>query len=212
VIYRYHESAPLAAIIAGSVDGKPWIEQVSECNWAGGKPKGKTRDGKEFDADPVGNAEPSKTARSRSLRRCAIKAFQSTLAPIESELRKLENAIEAEFTVIENDRAEERAALPAADGPQAVRIGAGEPEAARAVEAEPLPVAEQTKPAPASARAEKKKFDDGCKALGVDDVAGFISDVLGHDAASLDDYRSLNAALARMADGGEQGETQGGFL
>lgn len=210
VIYRYHESAPLAAIISGQVDGKPWIEQVSECNWAGGKPRGKTRDGKEFDADPVGNAEPSKTARSRSLRRCAIKAFQSTLGPIEGELRKLENAIEAEFTVIQEDRAEERAALPASDGPQAVRIGAGEPEAARAEEAEPLPV-QQVKPAPASARAEKKKFEDGCRALGVDDVAGFTSDVLGRDASSLADYQALNAALARMADGDGQDEAQEGL-
>lgn len=215
-IYRYSESAPLAAISAGRVSAEPWIETVAECNWAGGKPQGKTTQGKVYDADPVGNAEPSKTARSRSLRRCAIKAFQSTLQPVEHELRKLENAIEAEFEVIEEDRQEARAALPSAGEQQAVRIGAGEPAAAKPVNAEPLPVQEvgsRASAPTANARSERKKFDEGCRALGLEDVGAFSEEVLGHrQPSTLDEYLKLNAALAALADGPAEGDGQESLL
>lgn len=198
IIRRYAEHAPVAAIATGRVDGTPFVIEYREANWAGGK-KG----------DPVGDARPAETARSRSLRRAAVKAFATTLQPMEDQLRKLEEAIEAEFTVITDDQQEERAALPAPDGPQAVRIGAGEPEAARAVEAEPLPVQEATAVV-GNARAEKKKFEEGCRVFGIDDAGAFIRDHLGHEPTTLADFRTLNAALAALADG-EQDEAQEGL-
>lgn len=141
IIYRYRENAPLDEIKAGTVDGEPWIEEHRECNWAGNKPKGRKANGGEYDADPVGNAEPAKTARSRSYRRCAVGAFQATLAPIEAQLRKLEDAIEGEFEVISSDRRVEAASRPGERETQAV-LSSGEPEARSAQGAQDLPTRE----------------------------------------------------------------------
>lgn len=129
IIQRYAPRAPLAQIVAGEIDGEPFIQEVPECNWAG---NGKN--------DPVGNAEPGKTSRTRSLRRAAVKAFSVWAVNLEKEIEKAERAIEAEWRIVEEDEQQARAALPAATGPQAVRAGAGEPEAANANGARPLPV------------------------------------------------------------------------
>lgn len=186
VIRRYTEGAPLAAILAGRVDGDRYVTEVREANYAGGGAKPR---------DPVGDARPHETARSRSLRRAAVRAYSTTLQPVERELRKLEHEIEAEFEVIATARPER---LPA--GRQALTAGTGEPEAADAVDAEPLPVARpKHDEVPASAKAERKRFLDGCKALGIEDVQRFIDDTLGHDAEVLSDFQTLNAALNRLA-------------
>ena len=67
-IRRFMNQAPLDKIKSGEIPWKEaqnWIITVSECNWAGGQEK-----------DPVGNSHPEKTARSRSLRRCATRALK----------------------------------------------------------------------------------------------------------------------------------------
>ncbi|HEX6924482.1 MAG TPA: hypothetical protein VF167_03600 [Longimicrobiaceae bacterium] len=209
VIYRYSEAAPLAAIRRGEANASDWIEVVRECNWAGNKPKGKTAQGKEYDADPVGNAEPAKTARSRSLRRAAVKAFAVTLAPVEAELRKLENAIEADFEVLHDDQQQARAALPAAGEPQAARTGSGEPAAARAEGAEPLPTQElqpRRKPQLSpEARAERDKYVEGCRVLDIDPASPrLLEKIGGRTPETVEDFQALNAALAAIADGGDQ--------
>lgn len=218
IIYRYRETAPLGAIRTGQIDGEPWIEEVRECNWAGNRPPNKKKDGGSYDSDPVGNAEPAKTARSRSYRRCAIGAFSTTLSPIEHELRKLEEAIEAEFEVIAEDRREERASLPTATGPQAVRIGAGEPEAAVPVEAEPLPVEEhgetvvRSRVGPAgNGRAERKKFEEGCRAMGIEKPSVWAKAQIGCEPETLEDYQRANAALVAFADTGAEPADQEGL-
>ncbi len=207
VIHRYSEAAPLMAIRNGTVHGPDWTEVVRECNWAGGKPRGRTTGGKDFDADPVGNAEPAKTARSRSLRRAAVKAFAVTLAPVEAEIRKLENAIEAEFEDITEQKAEDRAALPATGERQAARIGSGEPSAAKAADAQPLPKREAKPRAavqlPADAQAERDRYVEGCKVLGVDPAGSMmLASIGGRTPETAEDFRALNQALAAIADGG----------
>ncbi len=129
VIRRYSENAPLAAIRAGRVDPSPFIIEVREANWCGGVARKKP--------DPVGEDRPAETARSRSLRRAAVRAYSTTLAPVENELRRLEDAVEAEFEVVATDGKASRAALPGPDG-QAVRA-AGEPEGVNATGAQELP-------------------------------------------------------------------------
>lgn len=161
--------------------------------------------------DPVGTARPAETARSRSMRRAGAKASPRIKTLDELAAR---SEIKAEWQVIRSDEEEALAALPGEDGPQALRVGAGEPEAAAPVDAEPLPVQEVGTRVPsltANARSEKKKFEDGCRAMGVDDVGAFIVDHLGHAPASLEDYQHLNGVLARMADDPE-GAEQEGFL
>jgi hypothetical protein len=155
-IVRFINSAPLEAIKAGRIlDLEPFLIRVTECNWAGGRPPttGKRRDGTtySYDPDPVGNAEPAKTARTRSLRRAAVKAFAAWMQRYEEQIRKAEEAIEAEFEIIRSDQASARASLPSAGAPQAIRAGSGEPEAAAAVDARPLPVEGAAPGAPAAA-------------------------------------------------------------
>jgi hypothetical protein len=211
IIYRYREIAPLSAIQRGQAPSEAWIETVNECNWAGGRPKiTKTRQNGggtyESDPDPVGNAEPAKTARSRSLRRCAIRAFATTLAPVERELQKLEDAIEADFEIIYEDRAQERKALPSETGEQAIRTGNGEPGAAAPREAQSLPVQELGTRAKASAESQelrqaREHFNAGCNVLGVGDTAKFCQDTLGRLPSTVEDYQRLNSALNEFADG-----------
>lgn len=201
VIRRYAEHAPLAAIRTGQVDGSAFVVEIRECNVAGSGRRG----------DPVGDARPHETARSRSLRRCAVRAYATTLQPFEEQLRKLENAIEAEFEVIGEERMVERAALSSEIGEQVVRIGAGEPEAAAPVDAEPLPVEETAAPR-ANARKERDKFRDGCRIFGIDNIEAFVRDTLGHDAESLEDYQALNRALAALADGEAVSSGQGQLI
>lgn len=209
VITRYSEAAPLAAIRSGATDAAAWTEEVRECNWAGGKPR-ETKEKKNgggtysYDPDPVGNAEPAKTARSRSLRRAAIRAFAATLAPVEHELRKLEDAIEVDFEDVTHLHQEARASLPSSGEGQAARIGAGEPEAAKAEGAQPLPVQEvQTRKPDPAVKAERDKYVSGCRALGyAADAPELLQSIDGRIPETLADFQALNKALAAIADGG----------
>lgn len=198
VIRRYAEHAPLAAIRTGQVDGGAFVQEVREANWVAAK--GQRR-------DPVGEARPHETARTRSLRRAARAAFSTTLAPMEDELRKLENAIEAEFEVIGTERAEQRASLPAEGERLALRVGAGEPVAAK-VEAAKAEVGTRTRDKKQAEPQQQERqpseaeqrFIDGCTALGIEDREGFAQDALGRLPLDDEDFRTLSAELARIAD------------
>lgn len=140
VIRRWMNAAPLAAIKAGKVpwdEAQNWIIEVRDFNFAGNRPitEGKKRDGGKYSyqSDPVGNAEPAKTAASRSFRRCAAKAFSAWMAPFEEQIRKAEEAIEAEWEVVQESK-------PEPTGSQAVSTGSGEPERASDNSARSLPV------------------------------------------------------------------------
>jgi len=126
-IHRFINQCNMAAVTAGKItDIEPWLVTVSECNWAGGK-KGEGK------GDPVGDAEASKTARTRSLRRCAAKAFSAWMAPYRDALDNAEKAIEAEFEVLTAEEVEE-------EGEQAVSFEAGEVEVVTSEVAEDLPM------------------------------------------------------------------------
>jgi hypothetical protein len=84
--------------------------------------------------DPVGKARPAETARTRSMRRAAIKASPRVREAEEIALRK---GISTEVRMIEQDRRLLSAGLPDEDG-QAVRAS-GEPEGSNAASASELP-------------------------------------------------------------------------
>jgi len=143
-IWKFIDAAPLDAIRSGDItDIDRYLVAVPECNWAGNKPPAKKKDGGTYEADPIGNAEPAKTARTRSLRRAAVKSFSAWMQQYDRQIAKAEQAIEAEYTVIREDRAEQR---QIANG-QAVQSGSGEPHAAAANGAKSLPT-EDASPAP----------------------------------------------------------------
>lgn len=212
--------APLEKIRSGEVlDFERYVARVEEPNWAGNKPKKAKRDGGSYDADPIGNEEATKTARTRALRRTAARAFPVWMAAEEERIKKLENAIQAEFRRIKSEQMDERAALPPQEGPQALRVGAGEPVAA------PVPVEVGTRePEPVVVPAARgggkrlaeaqRKYAEGVEAVlggGVEDVARFESEELGHDPETLEDFARLNAALERIANSEGDG-SQGGFV
>lgn len=92
VIMRFINAAPLDEIRAGRISGETlegYIVEVRECNWAGG-----------LKQDPVGNTHPAKSARTRSLRRCANKAFSAWMQNYESQITKAEEYLEAEWEVV----------------------------------------------------------------------------------------------------------------
>lgn len=144
-VRRFMNAAPMDAIRDGRVpmeEAEKWIISVKEANWAGNRPREKKKNrstGAEYtyDPDPVGNAEPEKTARTRAMRRCAIRAFPAWREEYESQIERAEKMIEAEFEIIQEDT---RRQVAVAAGPQAVSTAAGEPEAAPAAGARPLPV------------------------------------------------------------------------
>lgn len=125
-ITRFMNQAPLDAIRAGDMDmeeAAKWIITVSECNWAGSQ-KG----------DPVGNDHPEKTARTRSMRRCATRAFSAWGQRYDEQIKKAEEALEAEWEFVQDDEP----AQPTT-GPQAA-LASGEPEAGDPTTAQALPV------------------------------------------------------------------------
>lgn len=129
-IYRFANQAPLDRIRSGEIeDFERYLITVAECNWAGGKK-----------SDPVGDSNPALTARTRSFRRAATKAFSAWMAQYEQQIQKAEEYLEAEYEVLVDDARKERASLPPASGPQAVGTGNGEPEATHPDEAKDLPV------------------------------------------------------------------------
>lgn len=138
-IYRFLNSAPLEQIKAGELPAEDYLIPVVECNWAGGrsalikqraKAEGRTPQdiAKSMKWDPIGDAEPAKTARTRSLRRCAVKAFSAWMSSYEKQVEKAEAMVDAEFTIVEDD------------GPQAISTGHGEPERGSSQGARSLPV------------------------------------------------------------------------
>lgn len=163
-IWRFMNAAPIDAIKSGEVtDFERYIITVSECNWAGGM--GSTMaDAKKW--DPIGDANPATTARTRSLRRCAVRAFSAWMQRYEEQIKKAEEIVEAEFTIIREDNAAARAALPAEGEPQAARTGSGEPGAANENGAQPLPEdGEEPEARPEPETADGDDFD-------VDDARG----------------------------------------
>lgn len=91
-IRRLANIAPIEAIRAGRVtDLAPYLYTVAECNWAGGRPSTDTK------KDPIGNAEPAKTARTRSLRRCAARAFEAIRIETDAMVKRAEETLRAEW-------------------------------------------------------------------------------------------------------------------
>jgi len=144
-VYRFMEAAPIEQIKSGEIrDFERYLIRVEEVNYAGGRPKERKKNRQtgewyEYQSDPVGEAEPSKTARTRSLRRCASRAFSAWMQQYEKQISKAEKAVEAEFEVVEEQKQTEAEVLPGSGEPQAVATGAGEPSAARADQAQDLP-------------------------------------------------------------------------
>lgn len=135
VIRKLVPFAPIEKIRSGEITNwQSYVVEVREANSAGGMGR-KMADAKKF--DPIGDAYPGLTARSRSFRRCASRAFSTWKAQYEELVEKQERIIEAEFEIIQHDNAEQHALI---SGPQAVSTAAGEPEAAPAAGARPLPV------------------------------------------------------------------------
>lgn len=144
IIRKLVAFAPIERIRSGEIrDWQQYVVEVREANWAGNKPKAKRRDGGEYEADPIGNLEPAKSARTRSLRRCAVRAFPAWMAAYEEQIRKAELAVEGEWYEIRSD------ARQLTSGPQALSSGNGEPLAsASAANAQPLPVEDRTPSVP----------------------------------------------------------------
>lgn len=119
VIERFRPGAPLDAITRGEADPEHFKQIIIEYNWA---PR------LEGTKDPIGLAEPAKTARTRSMRRAAVKGFSAWMVPLEKDLRRIEDAVEAEYRIIDHDEraAAEQRTLPAGQ-PQQVQTGSGEP-------------------------------------------------------------------------------------
>lgn len=159
-IYRFVNSAPIEKIRSGEItDIEPYLITVKECNWAGNQQK-----------DPVGNEHPSKTARTRSLRRCSVRAFSAWMEEYSHQIQKAEEAIDAEWEVVSSEPY-----VPQGDEPKAIGSGNGEAEVMRIDDAKDLPVygeepqaedsmAPEPEEAPASTEApepvaEKDDFD-----------------------------------------------------
>lgn len=130
VIRRYTENAPLEAIRRGEVDPTPFIRVVRECNWAGGRGvvEKKRRDGSTYktDGDPIGDADPAKTARTRSFRRAARNAFSAWFVSFDEEIGRALQVLEAEFEIVQEDRAAAARQLPSGTDDQVLRTGGGE--------------------------------------------------------------------------------------
>jgi hypothetical protein len=134
-IRRWMNAAPMDAIRAGRIpfeEAQKWIVDVRDFNFAGGRPLSKKRDGGTYQSDPVGEAEPAKTAASRSYRRTSEKAFSSWMTPFAEQIAKAEQAIEAEWEIVQEQ--------PAPHTPHTVSTGNGEPGAGSGPAARPLPV------------------------------------------------------------------------
>ncbi len=137
-IRRWMNAAPMEAIRSGALpfeEAQKWIVEITDFNFAGGRPLAKKRDGGTYQADPVGEAEPAKTAASRSYRRTSEKAFSSWMTPFAEQIRKAEDAIDAEWELVQ-----EAPRQLAPGEPQAVGTGAGEPTQASSEGARALPI------------------------------------------------------------------------
>lgn len=145
-ITRLIPVAPIELIRTGKIASiEQYLTVIRECNWAGGRPTRETSGGKKYQPDPVGEAEPEKSARTRSFRRCATRSFAAWMPKFEQQVQKAQDIIEAEWEMVVSEAEKEMAELPADDEPQAVATG-GEPTAAKTKGAEDLPVAETVMP------------------------------------------------------------------
>lgn len=134
--------APIEKIRSGEITNvEQYITTTYEANWAPSK-DGKNEKGKHL--DPIGFADPHKTARTRALRRGAEKSFPSTIGEKERVVVRAERELYANWTEITSDRAATAAQLPASTGGQAINTGHGEPSAASTSGAQPLPVDDRT--------------------------------------------------------------------
>lgn len=126
VITKLVPFAPIEKIQSGEIlDFERYKTVVRECNWAGGKGND---NGKK---DPVGDAEPAKTARTRALRRGARVAYSAWMEQYDEQIKKVETAIEAQYEIIKTEPLNGGAKRQLQPGePQTVRAGAGEPTAA----------------------------------------------------------------------------------
>lgn len=218
-IVRFMNNTPIEKIRSGEiVEFDRYLIRVAECNWAGNRPKvtKERRNGGgsySYDPDPIGNEEPAKTARTRSLRRAAKKAFPAWMTQYEEQIRKAEEVVEGEWEVIREDQRQERAALPASTGPQAATTGSGEPSAANAEGAREMPVEDATEPAgkgntsagePVELATAREKFRLGCVAIGAQEHL-VIADVLeGRQPETVEDYRQLTAHVNAQADADDE--------
>lgn len=106
VIKRFLNAAPIEKIRSGDIGGDrlgDYIVEVREANWAGGfgEMKVPKKGGGTYSTyDPIGDANPGTTARTRSLRRCANKAFSAWMQQYEAQIHKAEEYLEAEYEVI----------------------------------------------------------------------------------------------------------------
>lgn len=143
-IRRYTENAPIDAIKSGEIDGTPYIRLIRECNWAGGKGRvvQRKRDGSSYEreADPIGDLEPAKTARTRSFRRCARNAFSAWFDQFDDDVKRATEIVGAEWREITVDNQAAQAALPSGTGLQGAVTGDGEPSAGNAEDARALPI------------------------------------------------------------------------
>lgn len=113
-VVRFINAAPMEKIRSGEVtELDRYLVEVVECNWAGGMGDS-MKEHKKY--DPIGDANPGTTARTRSLRRAGTKAFSAWMQPYEEGLAKIEEYMEAEFEVVSTGPAGE-------DGQPTVEIG-----------------------------------------------------------------------------------------
>lgn len=230
---RAHYQVPDIAVAAyealAFLDGEPTPR--GECNYAPNGPN-----------DPVGRDRPAETARTRTLGRLARKTVPSLRT---AESLALKEGIEAEARVILNTKEDARAALPQEGERQALRVGAGEPTAARVEvgtrEREPVarrasdategvrardaggyiqtgPDEEPAEPAgyggaagggkTAALALQRAEHDvrAGMEILGIDSMDDFAQAELGHLPVTREDFAVLQAALARIADSGNEEE------
>lgn len=135
IVQKLVPFAPIEKIRSGDVtDWRQYVVETPGAGWAGGL--GLNKNGKL--KDPVGEEHPAKTAQTRSLRRAGARAFAAWMSKYEEQITKAEEALEAEWEEIKPTRRSITA------GPQALSSGNGEPLAASAERAQPLPVEDRS--------------------------------------------------------------------
>lgn len=138
-VYRFINATPLEKIESGEItDFDQYIVEVKECNWAGGMGR-EFADKKKY--DPIGDMEPSKTARTRSMRRAAVRAFSAWMEEYDSQIRRAEEYVEAEFEILDTDQMEMSHAT-------VVGVHSGEAESGDATQARQIPQRGQPAPEP----------------------------------------------------------------
>lgn len=163
VITRFINIAPIDKIRSGEIpveDLEKWTRQVPECNWAGGMGQN-LASAKKF--DPVGDAFPALTSRTRSIKRCSCSAFSAWGAEYEERIERAQSALQAEWQIVGPANAEIIQSEPVPDEPPTVSTGGGEPQAGTPGEPQetlPLP----TEGAPAAEEPEVETAEEETEA------------------------------------------------